>query len=112
MRSVRDLIRAAQVECRDTDLQPDRAAEILTQMTALLGNCADEVRAADMAYDVVYLELFNEHGAANRARLHANVTPEYARKREAKDTQELAKQLTITLRQFLRTKSDEMRLTR
>jgi hypothetical protein len=44
--------------------------------------------------------------------LFANITPEYQRKREAKDTQEIAKQLIISLRQFLRTKSDEMRLTR
>jgi hypothetical protein len=110
--TIRDMVRQIQIEVRDTDLQPDRAADLLNRLTALLGNIADEQREADMAYDVLYLALYEEHGAANRARLYANVTPEYQRKREAKDTQEQAKQLTITLRQFLRTTSDEMRLAR
>ena len=110
--TIRDMVRAIQVEVRETDLQPDRGADLLLRLTSLQGNIADEQREADLAYDVIYLALFQQHGAANRAKLFANITPEYQRKREAKDTQEIAKQLIISLRQFLRTKSDEMRLTR
>ena len=110
--TIRDMVREIQIEVRDTDLQPDRGAELMLKLSAIQGNIADEQRAADLAYAELYLALFKEHGAANRARLYADVTPEYSRKREAKDTQELAKQLMISLRQFLRTKSDEMRLTR
>jgi hypothetical protein len=110
MATVRDMIRAIQREVRESDLQPDRGADLLTRLTALLGNVADELREAEMAYGVVHLALYKEHEAASRAKLFAEVTPEYARKREAKDTQELAKQLVISLRQYLRTKSDEMRM--
>jgi len=111
-KSIRQMVREIQVECRDTEVSPMRAAEMLTTLTALLGNIADEVRQANLACDVKYLELFRTHEAANRAKLFLNVTSEYARKCEAADTKEEAKQLVITLRQVLRTAGDEMRLTR
>ena len=113
MASVRHMIREIQREVRDSsDLLPDRAAELLNKATALLGNISDEVREADAAYATRLMQEFGRHKAASRAKLVAETTPEYDRKRQARDTHELAKQLIITLRQFLRTKSDEMRLTR
>jgi len=111
-RSIRSIVREIQVECRDTEVHPQRAAEMLTTLTAILGNIGDELRQANLACDVKYLELFQTHKAANRAKLFLNVTSEYARKCEAVDTREEAKQLVITLRQVLRTAGDEMRLTR
>lgn len=111
MASVRDLLKHMAVEIRETDLQPDRAADLLTRLTALLGNCADECREADWSYNVELLRLLETEEAANRARIRAETTPQYQRKREARDTAEQAKQLCISLRQFLRTKSDEMRLS-
>lgn len=110
--TTRQIVTDIQTECRVTEVLPQRAAEMLTTLSAILGNLNQESRTADLAYDVKYLELFRIHDAANRAKLFANVTTEYARKREAKDTQEEAKQLVITLRQILRTHGDEMRLTR
>lgn len=109
-KTTREIVTEIQVECRDTEVLPLRAAEMLATVTAIMGNLNQELREADLAYDVKYLELFRIHEAANRARLFANVTSEYVRKREAKDTQEEAKQLVITLRQILRTHGDEMRL--
>ena len=111
-KTIRQIVREIQVECRDCDVPPNRAAEMLTTLTAVMGSIGVERRAADLAYDSKYLELFKEHEAANRAKLFANVTPEYQRKREAADLHEEAKQLVITLRQVLRTAGDEMRLTR
>jgi hypothetical protein len=110
MSTVRQLIRDIQVEVRDTDLQPDRAADLLTKLTALLGNVADECREADWSFNVELLRLLESEEAASRAKIRAETTPQYQRKREARDTAELAKQLCISLRQFLRTKSDEMRM--
>jgi hypothetical protein len=111
-KTTRQIVDEIQIECRDTEVLPVRAAEMLTTLSAILGNLNQELREADLAYDVKYLELFRIHDAANRAKLFANVTTEYAKKRQAKDTLEEAKQLTITLRQVLRTHGDEMRLQR
>jgi hypothetical protein len=110
--SVRDMIRAIQREVRDTDLLPDRGAELLTKLTALIGNVADEQREADAEYAVVLLRHLDSEEAASRAKIRAETTPEYARKREARDTKELAIELVRSLKVYLRTKTEEMRLSR
>jgi len=108
MSTVRDMVKAIQVEIRQTpDLQPDRAAEMLTKLAALLGNIGDEELAADLAFNAVNLALYQEHGAASRAKLFAEVTPEYQRKREAKACGVLAVELIRSLKAFLRTKEQE-----
>ena len=46
--TVREMVKQIQREVRDAaDLQPDRAADLLTKLTALLGNISDEIRIAD-----------------------------------------------------------------
>lgn len=101
-----------QVEIRDTDLQPDRAAELLTKLTALIGNVNDEIRDADMAYHAVLLQHLDSDEAANRAKIRAQTTPAYLRAREAKDTKELAVELSRSLKYFLRAKTEELQLAR
>lgn len=111
--TVRGMVRLIQVEVRDTsDLQPDRAAELVTKLSALIGNCNDEIRTADAEYAAVLLALLESEEAANRAKIRAETTPAYARKREARDTKELAVELTRSLKYFLRSKEEEMRLSR
>lgn len=111
--TVRGLVRLIQVEVRDTpDLQPDRAAALLNQLTALIGNCNDQIREADGAYAAVLLKCLDSNEAANRARIRAETSPEYQQKREARDTKELAVELARSLKYFLRSKEEEMRLAR
>jgi chorismate mutase len=111
--TVRELIRQMQTEIRDaTDLQPDRASELLNRLTALMGNVNDEVRTADAEYARVLLSLLESEEAANRAKIRAEITPEYQRKREARDTKELCVELVRSLKYFLRSKTEEMRLAR
>jgi hypothetical protein len=110
MMTIRSLIRELQAEVRDTDLQPDRASDILAKLSALYGNVLDEVRIADMAYSEVLLEALNGDEAANRAKIRAQVTPQYARFREAKDTEKLTLELIRSLKHFLRSKAEEMRM--
>ena len=87
--TVRDHIESIRREVRDTDLLPDRAAELLNQLSALLGNVLDEIRDADMDYAVVLLKHLDSEEAANRAKIRAQTTPEYLRSREARDTKEI-----------------------
>lgn len=111
--TVRGIVRLIQVEVRDqADLQPDRAAELVTKLSALIGNCNDEIRTADAKYAAVLLAHLEAEEAASRAKIRAETTPAYQRKREARDTKELAVELTRSLKYFLRSKEEEMRLSR
>jgi hypothetical protein len=110
--TVRSLIRDIQIEVRDTELQPDHAADLLNKLTALLGNCNEEIREADVEYARVLLTHLESEEAANRAKIRAETTPEYQRKREARDTKELATELIRSLKYYLRSKEEEMRLSR
>jgi hypothetical protein len=108
--TIRDMVRDAQREMRDTpDLQPDRAAELLNRLSALLGNILDEQRVADHAYNVVLLAHLDSEEAASRAKIRAEITPEYQRKREARDTYVLAIELIRTLKLYVRGKTEELR---
>lgn len=106
------MVREMQREIRDTDLQPDRAAELLAKLTAIIGNCNDEIRKADHDYAVILLHCLDSDEAANRAKIRAETTAEYARKREARDTKELCVELVRSLKYMLRSKEEEMRLSR
>ncbi len=113
MTTVRDMVRQIQVEVRDaSDLMPSRAAELLTKLTALMGNCNDEIREADQQYAVCLLGHLQQEAKANRARICAEISPEYQRKREARDTKELVIELVRSLKYFLKAKEEEMRLSR
>lgn len=109
--TVRELVKQFQREIQSTDLQPDRAAELLTKMTALLGNINDEIREADAIYAQHLLRCLQTAEKANHAKIQAETSQEYSRKREARDIRELVKEMIGSLKYFLRSKSDEMRLS-
>lgn len=108
--TVRELVAEMQKEIGKGNLQPDRSCELLARLTALLGNCAEEIREADHAYNVVLLACLAADEAANRARIRSEVTPEYRRRREAKDTRELVIEMVRSLKYILRMNEETMRL--
>lgn len=108
--SVRDMVREAQREIRDTELQPERARVLLSKLSALIGNCNDAIRQADAAYADVLLAALDAGGKANQAKMRAETSPEYAMKREARDTKELVIELVRSLKYYLRSIEEEMRL--
>lgn len=112
MVTIREMVRAMQREVRDTDLQPDRAAELLVKLTALMGNCNDQIREADADYATVLLSFLESDEAANRAKIRAETTPAYQRKREARDTKELVVELCRSLKYLLKSHEEAMRLSR
>ncbi len=83
-------------------LQPERAAEILVELTSLLGVVNDEIRKRDVEYNVKLLECFEKEEKANRAKILAKTSPEYVAKREARDTRELMIELIRSLKYFLK----------
>jgi hypothetical protein len=83
-------------------LQPERAAEILVELTSLLGFVNDEIRKRDVEYNVKLLECYEKESKANRAKILAETSPEYIAKREARDTRELMIELIRSLKFFLK----------
>lgn len=111
--TVREMVKTYQREVQQTaDLLPDRAAELLMKLTALMGNCADEIRAADSEYAVTLLHFLDTEKKANRARIRAEISPEFRRKSEARDTKELVIELTRSLKYYLKAKQDEYQMAR
>ena len=110
--SIRDLVREVQREMAGGDMEPQRAADRLLRLTALLGNINEEIREADVVYARVLLWHLDKEQTANRARMRAEITPEYQRRREARDTKELAHEMIGGLKYYLRSVAEEMRLQR
>lgn len=110
--TVREMVREMQAEILKSDLQPHRQRELLAKLSALIGNCNEEIRKADAAYSAVLLEMLNGNEAANRARIRAEITPEFARRCEARDTKELVVELVRSLKYMLKSLDEEMRLSR
>ena len=109
--SIREQLAAHQAEML-TDLAPVRAREILVQMTALYGYCLKEVRESDHAYNVVLLRFLDADEAASRAKIRAETSLEYLRKREAHDTEQVLLESMRSLKAMLRSVEEEMRLAR
>lgn len=109
--TVRDMVAECQREMLD-DLSPARAAFLLSRMTSLMGNCSAEIREAEAEYNQVFAQALRVEGKQNRAKVYAETTPQYWRKREAEDTFKLVAEIVRSLKVILRTAEAEMRLAR
>ena len=112
MSSVRDRIKAIQRDILAGAVTPEQSRQWLITLTALLGNVTDEQRLADHDYKLVLLGCLQGDEAANRARIRAEVTPQYQRAREAKDTADLVLEMIRSCKVFTRSLDEEMRLAR
>ena len=106
------MVRAIQVELRDTEVAPARGRQLLIELTALSGNCSTELREAEADYNAVLLKHLDGTEAANRARIRAQITPEYQRLREAKDTYALVVEMIRSLKTVIKSVEEEMRMAR
>jgi len=111
--TIRKIISQIQKEVLEIDdLIAPRAAEIVAQLSSLLGNCNDEIRKRDIEYNHVLLKCLEGDKKANRAKIKAEISPEYEAAREAKDTKELVVEIIRGLKYFLRAKEEEFKLGR
>ena len=109
MRTIRDIIGEIQEEVARGDLLPGRAAELLNHLSALIGNINDEIRRRDVEYSKVLLKWLDIEHKANRAKIQAEITPEFEARQVARNTKELALELIRSLKYFLKAKEDEWR---
>lgn len=109
--TIRDLITGYQNELAKGDLLPERAADILTELSALVGNCLEEIRKWDLAYNQKLLACYEQEEKANRAKIKAQVSEEYQNLRIAKDTYVLVTEMIKSLKYYLKAKEQEYRST-
>jgi hypothetical protein len=106
------MVHEAQAELLAGEFTPQRGRELLVRLTALLGSVLTEMRAADADYALVLLRHLDSDEAASRAKIRAETSPEYARRREAYDTRTIVVEMIRGLKASIRSVSDEMNLTR
>lgn len=90
-------------------LLPNRASEILVQLSALLGNVLEDEVKKEMVYNEKFSELKSEKDSVARAEVEAKATQEYADYRMAKYLKSVVESMISTLKYFLREKEKEFR---
>jgi hypothetical protein len=110
--TVREQIFAVAHDLRDNQVPPSTVREHLMTLTGLLSNVMAECRSADMEFNSLLLECYRTEETANRAKLTADASPQYARKREAKDTHTLCVEMMRACKAILRSLDTEVQLAR
>ena len=105
-------ISVIQTKLANEALTPDLARQSLMRLTSLLGLVNDELRRADHEYKLVLLGCMAGGEPANRARIRAEVSEQYQRAREAKDTSVLVTELVRSCKGYLRSLDEELRLAK
>lgn len=110
--TVRDRIADIQRALRDDDPSPMDLRGYALELVGLLGNVQHEVTEAELAFTAVLMHAYKQEAKANRAKVIAECSPEYARLRTAKDAQRLALEMVRVIKAVMRSSEEEQRLTR
>lgn len=109
MPTIREIISQHQTEVAKGNLQPTRAADILTELSALIGNILDEIQKREVAYNKILLLALDVEKSANKAKIQAEVSQEYQDFRTAKNTYEVVKEMIRALKYLLRAFEEDFR---
>ena len=108
MKTIRQLVSEYQnIIGSKNDLPPQKAAKILVEISALLGNINDQILLTDIAYNHKLKECYDNEEKANRAKILAETSDEYVNAREAKNTEKLTLEMIRSLKYYLRSKESE-----
>jgi hypothetical protein len=97
----------AQNEIAKGDLLEGRASEILNNLAALVGNINDEILKRETEYNKKLLEIYDTEEKVSRAKIVAQLTPEYQSFKEATNVKELNTELMRSLKYYLQAKREE-----
>jgi hypothetical protein len=104
------MIKEIQVELRAGDVLPARARELLMTLTSLYGNTVQEVTKTKAAYTAALARCLDDEKKANRARIRAEMTPEFDAWEQAKNAETIALELIRSLKVVLKSTEEEMRM--
>ena len=107
--NIRERIQSYQSEILAGNLLPVRASEILTELSALLGNISEEIMQRDVAYNKVLLSYLEVEKSANRAKIKSDITPEYEAMRTARNAEKVAVEMIRSLKYLLKAQQEEFR---
>jgi len=107
-KGLRDILIGYQNELLKKELQPERAAKMLVEISALLGNINDKIVETEFKYSKVLLAELDIEQKANRAKIKAEISGEYLAKQEYRNIKELAIEMIRSLKFFLRAKGQEL----
>jgi hypothetical protein len=109
-----DEIGKLQQEVLETaDMPPHRAAAVLVELTGHYFRVVALQREAQFTYDVIEAaHVRAEDGVLNRGKAKAKLTQEYKDYRVASDYEKTTMELIRSLKKFMSTMQEEMRLSR
>lgn len=110
--TIRDRVRVIERAMLKGGVQPADAREYLSVATALLSSCNRECTEADLAFNAFLAGCKRNGSTAAAARIEAEDSPIYRRKREAEDEQANCEEMIRSLKVMLRSLDSEMGLTR
>jgi hypothetical protein len=111
--TIRQRIQLVSRQMLDNAMTPAMAREALLLMTGLQANVMTEALKAELAYREVIVDcISSEKNVVARGEAVAKTTPAYAKYRELDNLLHQVKQTITTIRGFLRSLDEEMRLQR
>src|SRR5687767_1417411 len=106
--TVRDRLRVIERAMLVGSLQPAQVRDFLSIATALLASCGREVVEADLSFNAFLAGCRRNVKTAAQARIEAEDSPQYRRKREVEAEQANCEQVVMTLKAMLRSLDSEM----
>jgi hypothetical protein len=110
--TLRERVNEYQNEILVGEVLPDRAIEILKELSALYGNILDRIKDTQLAYNTILLTHLEIEKTANRATIKAQTTTEYQNFLEALNTKELVKKMISSLNRYTDYKKEELKVLR
>jgi len=107
MKTVREMISEYRAEVLKQELSPDRAAKIIAELTVLLANVNEQIREAIIIYNQTLAKTLAVEKSAARAKILAEITPEYIDFKTKKDLKEEVVELIRGLKYYVNAKKDE-----
>jgi hypothetical protein len=108
--TIRDRVRVIERAMLVGGLHPSQAREFLSVATALLASCGREVVEADLAFKSFLAGCKRNGDSAAAARIEAEDSPQYRRKREAEQEQANCDEIVKSLKVMLRSLDSEMKV--
>ena len=107
--TIKELIYERQDEVYKKELNPERATELLRELSALSGNVHIEIRQTSYEYSKILQRERKNNDSAVDAKIAAECSQEWLDKKEAEDLGKLVKELIASLKYMLKNLQDERR---
>lgn len=108
-KTIREIINEYRNRVANTsELTPAEAAEIVAELSSLMGNVNDEILARDREYNEKLLLILNQEDMkVNKAMIMVKVTSEYLNLETAKNLGQVVIEMIRGLKYYIKAKGDE-----